>query len=99
MTNPIQSYGRTANLEATRSQATKPERRSGLIELDVTGSQAPANTDRLDLSALAASVTSEPAFDRAKVDSIRRAIQEGQYAIDPKRIAESFVAIEKMIKE
>jgi negative regulator of flagellin synthesis FlgM len=33
------------------------------------------------------------------VDSIKKAIQEGQYPLDAKRIAESFVAIEKMIAD
>jgi len=32
------------------------------------------------------------------VDCIRRAIEDGQYPLDPKRIAESFLAIEQMIK-
>jgi negative regulator of flagellin synthesis FlgM len=41
---------------------------------------------------------SEPGFDRAKVDAIRAAIQQGQYPLDSRRIAESFVALEKMIK-
>jgi negative regulator of flagellin synthesis FlgM len=41
----------------------------------------------------------EPEFDRAKVESIKLAIQQGQYPIDARRIAENFMAIEKMIKE
>jgi len=40
----------------------------------------------------------EPNFDRKKVDSIRQAIRDGQYPLDPRRIAESFLAIEQMIK-
>ncbi len=100
MTNPITSYGRTVNLDAARTQSGKSERRAGLVDVGAPASEAKASADRVDLSALAASSTpSEPAFDRAKVDSIRRAIQDGQYAIDPKRIAESFVSIERMIKD
>jgi negative regulator of flagellin synthesis FlgM len=41
----------------------------------------------------------EPEFDRVKVESIKKAIQDGQYPLDAKRIAESFVAIEKMISD
>lgn len=100
MTNPINSYGRNANLDPSRTTAGKSDRRSGLFEVSVPATEAKAASDRVDLSALAAAATtSEPSFDRAKVDSIRRAIQEGQYAIDPKRIAESFVSIESMIKD
>jgi flagellar biosynthesis anti-sigma factor FlgM len=40
----------------------------------------------------------EPQFDRAKVESIKSAIQQGLYPVDSRRIAENFVAIEKMIK-
>jgi negative regulator of flagellin synthesis FlgM len=40
----------------------------------------------------------EPEFDRAKVDAIKTAIQQGQYPLDSRRIAENFLAIEKMIK-
>ena len=41
----------------------------------------------------------EPEFDRAKVDSIRQAIQNGQYPLNPRRIAESFVALENLIAQ
>jgi anti-sigma28 factor (negative regulator of flagellin synthesis) len=33
------------------------------------------------------------------VEAIKVAIQQGQYPIDTRRIAENFMAIEKMIKE
>ena len=39
----------------------------------------------------------EPEFDRAKVDSIKQAIQNGQYPLNPRRIAESFIALENLI--
>ena len=39
----------------------------------------------------------EPEFDRAKVDSIKQAIQNGHYPLNPRRIAESFVALERLI--
>jgi negative regulator of flagellin synthesis FlgM len=40
-----------------------------------------------------------PDFDRAKVDAIKHAIQNGQYPLNPKRIAESFVALEQLISD
>ena len=61
----------------------------------------PTNTDNVDemnLRKVAQRMHEEPNFDRKKVDSIRRAIHDGQYPLDPKRIAESFLAIEQMIK-
>ncbi len=41
----------------------------------------------------------EPDFDRAKVDAIKDAIQNGQYPLNPRRIAESFVALEQLISD
>jgi negative regulator of flagellin synthesis FlgM len=49
------------------------------------------------MSNVAQKAMSEPDFDRAKVESIKQAIAEGNYPLDVKRIAESFVAIERMI--
>jgi len=62
-------------------------------------SQAPsaAGGDRIDLSAEATRLIAEPGFDAGKVAAIRQAIVEGNYPLDSKRIAESFVALEKMI--
>ena len=40
-----------------------------------------------------------PDFDRAKVDAIKEAIQNGQYPLNPRRIAESFVALEQLISD
>jgi negative regulator of flagellin synthesis FlgM len=52
----------------------------------------------LILSDVAKKAMAEPSFDRAKVESIKKAIQDGQYPLDSRRIAESFVAIEQMIR-
>ena len=51
------------------------------------------------LSKVAEKAMTEPNFDRQKVESIKQAIAEGQYPLDAKRIAESFVAIERMIRD
>jgi negative regulator of flagellin synthesis FlgM len=48
---------------------------------------------------LKARIKQEPEFDRAKVDAIRDAIKNGQYPLDARRIAESFVAIEQLISD
>jgi negative regulator of flagellin synthesis FlgM len=36
-------------------------------------------------------------FDEAKVANIKQALAEGNYPLDERRIAESFVAIESML--
>ena len=53
--------------------------------------------DKIDFSAEAARLIAEPGFDATKVAAIKQAIASGNYPLDTKRIAENFVALEKMI--
>jgi len=55
--------------------------------------------DELLLSNVAGRAQAEPAYNKAKVESIKKAIQDGQYPLDPRRIAESFHALEKLIRD
>lgn len=99
MTDPISHFGRKAQIEsASRQSVAKGEPRAlAPAAQEATRTAAPA-TDELRLSKVAQQVMQEPEFDRAKVEAIKTAIQQGQYPVDSRRIAENFVAIEKMIK-
>jgi negative regulator of flagellin synthesis FlgM len=97
MTNPISSYGSVNRAESSSLQkGGKAERR------DSDTSQAKEagrpQADEVALSDIALQAKEEPVFDRAKVDAIKQALQNGQYPLDSRRIAENFVAIERMIK-
>ncbi len=99
MTDPISHFGRKAQIETTsRSAAGKGEPRIFSSSPEEAGRSAPPATDELRLSEVARQAMQEPEFDRAKVEAIKTAIQQGQYPLDSRRIAENFVAIEKMIK-
>ncbi|MDP4677853.1 MAG: flagellar biosynthesis anti-sigma factor FlgM [Burkholderiaceae bacterium] len=67
-------------------------------DLEVAGPLAarPAQ-DEVKLSNVTTKAASGPDFDQAKVDRIRKAIEEGNYPLDSRRIAESFLALEKLI--
>jgi negative regulator of flagellin synthesis FlgM len=78
--------------------AKAQERATDNATESVTKPLAPL-TDEVKLSAVAQKAMQEPEFDRNKVEAIKVAIQQGQYPIDSRRIAENFLAIEKMIKE
>ena len=39
----------------------------------------------------------QPDFDRSKVEAIKQAIKDGNYPVNPRRIAENFVALERKI--
>jgi len=69
---------------------------------DAPGAPAPvavSRDDQLALSAMAQKVMAEPGFDADKVESIKKAIAEGNYPLDSRRIAESFAALERMISD
>jgi len=100
MTDPISSFRRVAQMDSsTRPVSAKTqERDSDVASESLTKVLAP-QADEVKLSSVAQKAMQEPEFDRAKVESIKLAIQQGQYPIDARRIAENFMAIEKMIKE
>jgi negative regulator of flagellin synthesis FlgM len=107
MTDAISQYGRQAQTDLTsRNALEKLEKKAASSDSKAPAADAPApkapvrpGPDTLSLSNVAQKAMQEPEFDRVKVDSIKKAIQEGQYPLDAKRIAESFVAIEKMIDD
>lgn len=107
MTDPISNYARLSQTDSTvRSALDKLDKKSASqarsAQPEVSAerpSVAKPGPDTLSLSNVAQKAMQEPEFDRAKVDAIKQAIQDGQYPLDPRRIAESFVAIEKMIGE
>jgi negative regulator of flagellin synthesis FlgM len=92
---------------SVRSAATKAEAKaaSGLFSSDATTTSdvavkpKSAGADQLHLSNVSKRLSDEPGFDRAKVESIKKAINDGMYPLDSRRIAESFHAIEQMISE
>lgn len=111
MTDAISQYGRQGPLDNSvrnaldskvAAQAKAPMDASAPTQValptDNKPSVAKPGPDVLILSDVAKKAMEEPAFDRVKVDSIKKAIQNGQYPLDSRRIAESFVAIEQMIR-
>jgi negative regulator of flagellin synthesis FlgM len=106
MTDAISNYGRRAQSDPSlRSALEKTDRKAGASAKTLTDASNPAPAakpamgDQVQLSNVAARAMAEPDFDRAKVESIKEAIHNGQYPLNPRKIAESFHAIEKMIRE
>jgi negative regulator of flagellin synthesis FlgM len=100
MTDPISHFSRMAQMDNSVRQAARAEKRAAhATGLAADDAAAPVQQDdQVQLSNVARHATKEPSFDQAKVDSIKRAIQQGQYPLDARRIAEHFVALERMIK-
>jgi negative regulator of flagellin synthesis FlgM len=106
MTDAITNFGQRAQSDASlRSALDKTNRKSGSQGSIGTESSAPTvsakstNSDQLHLTNVASRAMAEPGFDKFKVASIKQAIQDGQYPLSPRKIAESFHAIEQMIRE
>ena len=101
MTDPISHFSRMAQMDNNVRQAARAEKRQNNA-VGPAGEQAPSaptrQDDEVQLSDVARQAQAEPTFDRAKVEAIKVAIQQGKYPLDVRRIAESFVALERMIK-
>jgi flagellar biosynthesis anti-sigma factor FlgM len=91
------SADKTGGSEKSASLAnTAPAATAGVTQ--TVPSAHADSADEINLRKVAQRMHEEPNFDRKKVDSIRQAIQDGKYPLDPRRIAESFWAIEQMIE-
>jgi negative regulator of flagellin synthesis FlgM len=96
MTDPISGVGAKA-LSAIKPEQKKDEE---LRSADVESQDAPATrqmSDEVQLSDETAIELSRAGFDDAKVAQIKQALADGNYPLDPKRIAEGFTEIEKLL--
>lgn len=106
MTNPISNDGRRVQSDrALRDAMGKVDRKSAPVATPTAQATEVAERarptvgeDRVTLSNVAQQALAQPDFDRAKVDAIKQAIRDGQYPLNARKIAESFVAIEQMIQ-
>jgi len=102
MTDAISQYGRLTQSDAgARSTLDKLNKKPGasLAAPERGGARPVQGDDSVDLGKVAEKMAAEPDFDRAKVESIKQAIAQGQYPLDARRIAESFMALERMIRD
>jgi negative regulator of flagellin synthesis FlgM len=103
MSDPVSNNARIANQAASRATLEKLDNKSKAVknapspEAKAAPAPAPQNADTVNLSNVTQRAKDAPDFDRAKVEAIKTALREGSYPINPRRIAENFVALEKMI--
>jgi len=103
MTDPISSnQPRIPTANTAARSLDKLDKKSSAGKTESAGtSKAPVQTqagDSVNLSNVQQRIKDQPDFDRAKVDAIKAAIQGGNYPLNPGRIAQNFVSIEKMIQ-
>ena len=96
MTDPI------SGVSAKALSAIKPEQKKDeeLKSADVESQAAPVAremSDKVQLSNETVAELSRAGFDEAKIAQIKQALADGNYPLDPKRIAEGFTEIEKLL--
>ncbi len=112
MTDPISNQvsrlppnvgpARTANDKADKvDKADKADKKAVSSHAPAAHNKAAerksVDSDTLALSNVNQRVNSQPEFDRSKVEAIKESLKNGSYPLNPRRIAESFVALEQMI--
>ena len=103
MSDPVSNNARIASQAASRTALEKLDNKSKAAksapspEAKAAPAPAPQNADTVNLSNVTQRAKDAPDFDRVKVEAIKTALREGSYPINPRRIAENFVALEKMI--
>jgi negative regulator of flagellin synthesis FlgM len=101
MTDPISNQmSRLTNTTGpARSATDKADKKA--VSHSATDSKAAdrkaVESDSLELSNVNQRVSNQPEFDRSKVEAIKQSLKNGSYPLNPRRIAESFVALEQMI--
>ena len=82
---------------AVKQDAVKADQENRLRLVNSETAAQTSATDTVELSAVAQQDLSRAEFDQAKVEQIKQALADGTYPIDPRRIAESFASIEKLL--
>lgn len=105
MTDAISNQARIAQANvALRNAIEKSEKKSptsanpGVDESRIAPERKDKVTDSVSLSNVNQRIKDQPEFDRSKIDAIKDSIKNGNYPLNPRRIAENFVAIEQMIQ-
>ena len=104
MSDPISSNAAriSSSNSASRTTLDKLNKKPSAVKSDAASeSKATVKSqgnDSVNLSNVKDRIDAQPDFDRAKVDAIKAALQQGSYPVNPRRIAENFVSLEKMIQ-
>ena len=104
MAEAISNQARVAKAKtAARNALDKVEKKSAPLaqqapeEAKIAREKPAAESDSVSLTNVNQKVKDQPDFDRAKVEAIKTALNDGNYPLNQLRIAENFVAIEQML--
>ena len=96
MTDPISGVSAKALSAIKPEQKKDDELRSANVESQ-NAAAARQISDEVQLSDETVVALKRAGFDEEKVAQIKQALADGNYPLDPKRIAEGFTEIEKLL--
>jgi negative regulator of flagellin synthesis FlgM len=86
---PVQVGGKgTVERPGSRTAATTPASVAGSSEVNITDTA-------VQLAALEKALAQVPDVDMKRVEALRRDIESGNYKVDPKRIADKLLELER----
>lgn len=99
--NSVGVNNRTPDTAAGDSVARPDNARSAAVDSDraASGESVTITRTATELVQLEASLSEAPGVDRARVDAIRRAIEDGSYVVDPQRIVENLLRREEELSQ
>ena len=71
--------------------------RSGPVEAVQAGDSLRLTGEATGLQALQRELSAAPAIDSARVDQVRQALESGSYKIDPARIADRMLQMDRLL--
>jgi len=89
---------RTGADKATRKADATLGMKGDSVATPADAARRSPGADEVVLTNVMQKAMDAPSYDQAKVENIKKAIKDGQYPLDPRRIAESFNALEKLIR-
>ncbi len=81
---------RTADAEAKAARGSQNTAQTGEDRVEISA-------DAANLRSVAAGLENQDSFDAARVEAIKTAIENGEYPIDSRRLAENFLQLESQI--
>ncbi|MGB1159064.1 MAG: flagellar biosynthesis anti-sigma factor FlgM [Porticoccaceae bacterium] len=97
MTDSISQLGKTSVRPDTPVDTAKRQSTDKAAPTPSAETSPATQTDQVVLSSPVESALAAAEFDSDKVARIKAAIESGNYPLDENRIAESFLAVEKML--
>lgn len=96
MADPISGVGGRGP-QALRLAEAESKKSAEADKAATSESSGAVAQDSVELSEGVRSASTEAIFDADRVAELREAIANGQYPLDPKKIAESFASIEQLL--